>query len=51
MDKCGAGSSPSEAHGGGWETPGWDGGEPPLRNTALSLLTVTEIKMLPAIQE
>jgi len=30
MEKCSAGSSPSEAHGGGWEGLGKDGGEPAL---------------------
>jgi len=28
--KCSGGSPPSEAHGGGWEGPGWDGGESSL---------------------
>ncbi|MDH4217191.1 MAG: hypothetical protein OEW23_00265 [Candidatus Aminicenantes bacterium] len=28
IEKCGAGSPPSEAHCGGWEGLGKDGGEP-----------------------
>jgi len=30
IEKCGDGSSPSEAHCGGWEGLGKDGGEPAL---------------------
>jgi len=30
IEKCGDGSSPSEAHCGGWEALGKDGGEPAL---------------------
>ncbi|MDH4220868.1 MAG: hypothetical protein OEZ52_13675 [Candidatus Aminicenantes bacterium] len=30
IEKCGAGSPPSEAHCGGWEGLGKDGGEPVL---------------------
>jgi hypothetical protein len=44
--KCSGGSPPSEAHGGGWEGLGWDGGEPPLYQIKPSFLTVKEIEML-----
>jgi len=51
IEKCGAGSSPSEAHCGGWEGPGKDGGEPALLQITRSQLTVTEIGMLPQTQK
>ena len=31
MGNCSGGSSPSEAHEGGWEGLGWYGGEPALQ--------------------
>jgi hypothetical protein len=31
IEKCDAGSSPSDAYGGGWEGLGKDGGEPAPR--------------------
>jgi len=36
MEKCGGGSVPSEAHGGGWEGLGQDEAEPPLLTITLS---------------
>jgi hypothetical protein len=45
VEKCGDGSSPSEAHEGGKDF-GWDGGEPPLYQIKPSFLTVKEIEML-----
>jgi hypothetical protein len=35
-EKCGTGSPPSKAHGGGWEGLGEDGGESVLQQNAHS---------------
>jgi len=43
MEKCGDGSSPSEAHGGGQEGLGRDGGEPALQKDYTFMISCHKI--------
>ncbi len=45
IEEFGDGFPPSEAHCGGWEGLGKDGGKPALLQITPSQLTVTEIQM------